>query len=410
MSKVGGALPAWYWPDGIPRRSPVANQTLDRLIKRGSSRRAGEPAIVWPERSIAFDELLERATAIGQALTVLCPDDETLCLAEADPGEAYVLMLGTLAAGRRVLLCDPAAPAARTAAQTTEAGAAVVLTATGAGPAADAGRRVVTRAELDAFDGEPVKLRAVKANAGAILIPAGDELAMHSQYSVAAMATSLSAFIPKLRETPLVAPPPLWHWESLAAITATLAGGSAPVVVTALDGPAGDGALDTAGGHTVLLRSAADALIGAERTPPGIGALEHVFVSTDYFRPRWRRELEARVGHEVLPVWGTPELGPTVAAHPTWFPLAAHGIPLVNVRVVPVDPATGQTSVVPWEMLERAEIGVESPAVMTGFARKGADADRRSGNILRTFVNGSVDHVGVVSLEQPAGRGRRGGR
>jgi len=409
MSKVGGALPAWYWPDGIPRRSPVAHQTIDRLIKRGGSRRAAEPAIVWPGRSLSYSELLEQATALGQAITGLCPDDETFCLAEVDPGEAYVLMLGALTAGRRVLLGDPAWSPSQATAKIDEVGASAVLTATGAGAAA-VNRRVVSRAELDAFDGERGKLRAVKANLPAIIIPAGAELAMHSQYSVAAMAASLAAFIPKLREMPLIAPPPLWHWESLAVMTAALTGGGAPVAVTALDEPTAGGAVEPAGGHAILMRAQADELMASRRVPPVLRELEHIFVSTDYFRARWRRELEALIGHEVLPVWGTAELGPMVAAHPTWFPLDAHGIPLVNVRVLPVDPATGQPSVVPWEMLERAEIGVESPAAMSGFVREGADAERRSGNILRTFVNGRVDHVGVVVLEEPPKAGRRGRR
>ncbi|MBK5231232.1 MAG: hypothetical protein JJE27_08695, partial [Thermoleophilia bacterium] len=104
---------------------------------------------------------------------------------------------------------------------------------------------------------------------------------------------------------------------------------------------------------------------------------------------------------EVLPIWGRAAFGPAVAAHPSWFPFDAHGIPLVNVRVLPVDPGSGQPSLVPWEMLEQAEIGIESPSLMTGFVRKSAADDLLTGKILRTHVSGSVDHVGVVVLHKP---------
>ena len=404
MSKVGGALPAWYWPEGIPRRSPVAHQTLDRLIKRASSRSAEAPAIVWGDRVLSFGELLETAIAFGQAITELCPGDDVIAIAEADPGEAYVLMLSALSAGRRVLLAELTASEAELAQQLSDAAVRFVLTATGAGAAGRfAEMHVVDRKQLSAFDGERAKPRPSKATDAAVIIPADGELAMHSQYSIAAMGVSLSAFIPQLRQMTLVAPPPLWRWESLAVMTAALTSG-APISVSSLAELSDSGSVDVTGAYAVMLRRQADELIDAKRAPAALRSLVYLFVSTGHFRPRWRRELESVCGREVLPIWGTAPLGPAVAAHPSWFPLDAHGIPLVNVRVVPIDPASGEVSVVPWEMLERAEIGVETPAAMTRFVRDGADAELRSGKILRTFVSGSVDHVGVVVLHRPPQR------
>ena len=46
MSKVGGALPSWYWPVGIPRRVPVVQQPLGRVLRQRLTTGAGKPAVV----------------------------------------------------------------------------------------------------------------------------------------------------------------------------------------------------------------------------------------------------------------------------------------------------------------------------------------------------------------------------
>jgi hypothetical protein len=282
----------------------------------------------------------------------------------------------------------------------TQVEAGAVLTVEPEGAAEPAGDRpIITLAQLESFEGERPKLRATKAQAPAIVIASGGELVVHSQFSLAAMAVSLAAFVPELKELSLVAPPPLCNWEALAAVMAALTNGA--TAYTGTFEQAEQAGADMARSWTVLLRAQADETAASGAQADSLKRLAHLFVSTAYFDAQWRRKLEHACGREVLPLWGTPELGPAVAAHPSWFPLDAHGIPLVNVRVVPVDPGSGDVSVVPWEMLERAEIGVESPASMLSFVRAGADDELRSGKILRTRVAASVDHVGVVVLHKP---------
>lgn len=407
MSKVGGAIPAWYWPEGVPRRSPVPNQTLDRSIKRGSSRNKDGPAIVWPDRTITYGELLELIVESGQAIATLADGADTVAIAESDPGEALVLMLGALSTGKRTFICDVSQTPATLTRQLAETGAKLVLTSGEHGLAEQLGDfQVVARSELSEYQSAPGASRPTKTPPATVIIAGDGELVVHTQYSLTAMAVSLSAFVSTLRDMALVAPPPLWNWESLAAITTALIT-SAPIYISDLEQLKPSVAADLSTAYAVMLRSEADAIVAAKRAPAGIGELAHLFVSTGYFDSNWRRDLESLCGREVLPMWGTAPLGPAVAAHPSWFPFEGHGIPLVNVRVVPIDPASGTVSVVPWEMLERAEIGVESPAMMTSFVRDGADSDLRSGKILRTFVDASVDHVGVVLMHKP--RAQNGG-
>jgi hypothetical protein len=118
---------------------------------------------------------------------------------------------------------------------------------------------------------------------------------------------------------------------------------------------------------------------------------------------RWRRKLESLCAAPVFPIWGMPELGPVLAAHPTWLPPHGHGFPLVNVSLVPIEPTTGRVSIVPWEMLEQAEMGVETLSAMIGYAEPSLNAGMKSGTALRTRQIASMDHVGVVVLQEKAG-------
>lgn len=397
MSKVGGALPAWYWPEGIPRRSPVPQQTLDRLIKRGC-RKTETPAITWPDRALTCGELLEQTAALGRAICELLPDETVVTIAERDPGDALVLALAVMQSGKQALLADLDATDDQLATQVAQSGSTTALA--GGDPRWPSGTRSVNRSELEAIDGDLPKLRAVKATAPALIIPDGDELAAHSSYSLAAMSVALTAFIPELKNFSAVVGGPLWHWESLTAALCALLNGST-VFPVSRDRVAGVEGFDPDTAFTVLLREEADELADARELPEVLRDIHYVFVSTGYFKPRWRRAIESRRGREVLPLWGRGAFGPAVAAHPTWFPFEAHGIPLVNVRVLPVDPGSGEPSLVPWEMLERAEIGVESPGQMTGYVRSEASAALLSGKIMRTHIAASVDHVGVVVLHKP---------
>ena len=122
-------------------------------------------------------------------------------------------------------------------------------------------------------------------------------------------------------------------------------------------------------------------------------------MSTGVFEPKWRKRLESLCGRPIFPIWGSPELGPVVASHPTWLPPHGHGFPLVNVSLIPIDPGTGQVSIVPWEMLQQAEMGVEALSAMVGYAEPSRNVGTKSGTALRTRQIVTMDHVGVVVLQ-----------
>jgi len=117
--------------------------------------------------------------------------------------------------------------------------------------------------------------------------------------------------------------------------------------------------------------------------------------------------MESFCGRPIFPLWGLPEVGPLVAAHPTWIPPHGHGFPLVNVSLIPIEPNSGKVSIVPWEMLDQAEVGVEALSAMVGYVEPARNVGVKVGTAVRTHQVAAMDHVGVVALQGPpfAGQG-----
>lgn len=399
MSKVGGALPSWYWPAGVPRRVAVPQQPLDRLLREKFGAIEDRPALLWDGGALSYGDLLERMLALAGGIQA-AQLAGTIAIAEPDPVEEVTLLLGALCAGRSVLLTDPGTATEEAAAQLREAQASAILTSSGAGKlSAAAGLGAVASGDLRGAFREPPARRATEP---AVLLPSGRGVVVHSHFSLSAMWASLAAFVIGLRQLPFICMEPIGSWEMLAGTVGAFMSGM-PVRFATLDQL---GAHPAAGapatGYTVITRALADRMLSEGSAPRLLGEMPYLFVSTGHFKPHWRRRLEKSCGRPIFPLWGTPEVGPVVASHPTWFPLHGHGLPLVNVSIVPIDPASGQLSIVPWEMLERAEVGVEALSAMVGYAQPRA-TDARIGKIVRTRQIAAMDHVGVVTLFQSSG-------
>jgi hypothetical protein len=394
MSKVGGAIPSWYWPTGVPRRIGVPQQPLERLVRRQAESAKERPAVVWPGGRLTYRELLEQALSAAGGIQQQGLG-ATIAVAEARGADALLLLLASMLAEKRVLLVDPRGAAAEQAASLQAAQACAVLTATGAGDAADrSGLPIFSRADLAAPFRESARPR--RALDPAVLFPGERAVVVHSHFSVAAMCTSLATFIPQLRQLAFVCAPPLACWEALAGIFGALLHGMPVAFPDLAENGDGLAAVDR-DCYAILLRRQADEAVRRRRRPAELPALRYLFVSIGRFDLAWRRSAERLFAQAILPVWGLPEVGPIVAPHPTWFPSASHGFPLVNVSLVPLDPATGKVSLVPWEMLDQAEVCVETLSGMLSYANAD-DTDLRVGKLFRTRQMATVDNVGVVTL------------
>lgn len=399
MSKVGGALPSWYWPAGVPRRVAVPQQPLDRLLRQKFATIKDRPALLWDGDALSYGDLLERMLALAGGIQAAGLAG-TIAIAEPDPAEETTLLLGALCAGRSILLTDPGASTEQAAAQLREAQASTILTSSGAGElAAVAGLSAIARGDLQGAFREPPARRATEA---AVLLASARGVVVHSHFSLSAMWASLAAFVIGLRQLSFICMESIASWEMLAGVIGAFMSGMPVRLATLAELSAEPGRDAPATGYTIITRAMADRMLAEGSAPRLFSQMPYLFVSTGHFKPRWRRHLERYCGRPIFPLWGTPEVGPVVASHPTWFPLHGHGLPLVNVSIVPIDPASGQVSIVPWEMLERAEVGVEALSAMLGYAQPSA-AEARIGKIVRTRQIAAMDHVGVVTLFQAAG-------
>ncbi|MGC2761368.1 MAG: class I adenylate-forming enzyme family protein [Candidatus Binatus sp.] len=397
MSKVGGALPSWYWPPGIPRRVPVAQQPLGRLFRQRFATMKDRIAVAAKDVRITYGELLEQGLSLAGGIQAAGLTG-TIAVSDPDPLESLRLCLAGLFAGRRVLLADPADSAEQLAARLAEGNASALITSDGAGPAQAAGVAMVARSDLHGTFSEAGT--AIRATEPALLLPSGRGLVAHSHFSVSAMAASMAAFIPRLREIPFVCTEPaIGSWEMLTGILLAISQGK-PVVFGSLEqfdsGKLADFVTDS---YMIIQRSQADAMLAQGRVPRVISQSACVFVSTGSFAPRWRRRMEALCGRPIFPLWGLAEVGPLVAAHPTWIPPHGHGFPLVNVSLIPIDPDSGKISIVPWEMLEQAEVGVEALSAMVGYVEPARNVGVKAGTAVRTRQVATMDHVGVVVLQ-----------
>jgi acyl-CoA synthetase (AMP-forming)/AMP-acid ligase II len=195
MSKVGGALPSWYWPVGVPRRVPVAQQPLGRVFRQKFLAAKDRPAVVSQNARLSYGELLEQSLNLAGGIQA-AGIDGTVAIADSDPVQSLLLCVAGLFAGRCVFLVDPADSPPQLAARLAEAKASALIASDGAAiPAAD-GVKVIARSDLKGtFTDIPNK----RATEPALLIPTGRGVVAHSHFSASAMAASMAAFISQLK-------------------------------------------------------------------------------------------------------------------------------------------------------------------------------------------------------------------
>jgi AMP-binding enzyme len=398
MSKVGGALPSWYWPVGVPRRVPVAQQPLGRVFRQKFLTLKDRPAAVSQNSRLSYGELLEQSLALAGGIQVAGLDG-TIAIADPDPVQSLLLCIAGLLAGRCVFLADPADSAEQLASRLAEAKASALIASDGAAPPQVTGVRIVARSELTGTFSD--KGTAKRATEPALLIPSGRGIVAHSHFSASAMAASMAAFISRLREIPfLCTEPSISSWEMLTGVLLALSQGR-PIAFGSFDEFDSPALADFAReGYLIISQDQANKMLADGKVPGLVSRAAYVFVSTGFFTPRWRRRLESLYDRPIFPLWGLPELGPLVASHPTWLPPHGHGFPLVNVSLIPIDPGSGKVSIVPWEMLDEAEVGVEALSAMVGYVEPARNIGIKAGTALRTRQVASMDHVGVVALQE----------
>lgn len=417
MPKGAVGLVAGYWPDGVYRYIATPGLSLDEgLVGRPVKRRGREVAIVSPSGVLTYDELAAEVDKSAGALLHALGDRGTRCaIAIRDPLTALLTFLGALRARSTVCLADPSEAAKVLARQFVAFKPDLVvvddLDGAASGVAAQQGIRPVASADLSAPVGRAKPTVRIVLKAPAVAIPgAGGSLAYHSHSSMLSGALSWSTFLALADDERLLCTRPLHTWEGLYSVLPALFRGASTALVCS--GSTELVAQLERHRPTYALLPLEEAIaLGADRVAVGElrKALRGVFVSVDRpFRVTARQRLERLLGRPVMTVYGRPDIGPALASHPSWYLEEAIGIPVTNVDVWPLNPATGRPLEVPWEAIEYAEIGVKSS--MTAVDRQPHDGGE--GGVpetwWRTRLVATMDPSGFFHfLSSPSPEGRR---
>jgi acyl-CoA synthetase (AMP-forming)/AMP-acid ligase II len=229
-------------------------------------------------------------------------------------------------------------------------------------------------------------------------------LVYHSHRSLLAGAVSWSTFVPLKAEDMMLATQPLSRWEGLySVLPALFRGGSC--LVTDLENPESlaHAVLNHHPCFSILPRMEARKLYDSSYRPLVLAfrkTLRGLFVSVvGPFTTLGRRRLRNLLEKPALLTYGSAESGPVFSSHPTWYLDAAVGIPLTNVDVWPLNPASGKPLEVPWEAIEYGEVGVKSPMVGVTYEPPEESEKRVQEGWLRTRIVTTMDPNGLFYIQ-----------
>lgn len=410
MSKGAVGLVAGYWPEDVYRYLATPAVPLDEgLVARAVKRRATAPAILTTSEVLTYQALATAVDgAMGAVLALLGDGGSRVALAVRDPLDSLKIFLGALKGRCTVLLADPAAPAE--ALRGLALGFQPDLVVADEAIAGRLGAAALEPAARRATVDEVWRLGAARPKAklklglrAPAVAMAGEDgaLVYHSHNSLLSGALSWSTFLALREDAVLLALRPLHTWEGLYSVLPALFRGGACVLA---DAEGADGLVSLLRQHrpAYALLPIADAFrLAADRDVAReiAAALHGVFVSVA--GPFWaaaRRKLGTLLGRPVLTVYGRAESGPVLASHPAWHLDEAVGIPVTNVDVWPLNPATGNPLPVPWEAIEHGEIGVKSPMAAVGYRTPDEMQERVREGWLRTRLVASMDPSGLFYL------------
>jgi acyl-CoA synthetase (AMP-forming)/AMP-acid ligase II len=409
MAKGAVGLVAGYWPEDVYRYLATPNLYLDDgLVSRQTKRRAGSPAIVGQAEVLTYERLAaEMDRAMKAVLNLLGPQGSRVAIGVPDPVDALKIFFGALKGRSSVFLIDPSTPV-ETLQEQLRSFKADLVVADGialekvAPLGSGDGIRIVTTRDLWSQEGAAptTKLRlALKAAAVAMADDRG-RLVYHSHSSLLAGALSWSTFLALKEGDVLLSGQPLYTWEGLYSVLPALFRGSACVLTAERGGTLASMIRQYRPAYALLPLAEAfqwgsePAVVDEVRD-----ALRGIFVSVAQpFQTVERRKLRALFGKPVLTVYGREDTGPVLASHPEWYLEEAVGIPVTNVDVWPLNPATGNPLQVPWEAIEHGEIGVKSPMAVVEYQRPEDVQKRIRDGWLRTRLVATMDPSGFFYL------------
>ncbi|MEE9284632.1 MAG: class I adenylate-forming enzyme family protein [Dehalococcoidia bacterium] len=419
MGKASIGLLGGYWPDDVFRYVAVPYWSLDvELVEQPAQRWGQQPALAAGETVVTYGQLLQNTERVTAGLQARLEQGARIELALGSPISLVTALLGALAGGYVVHLMDPRTAASQAAQARAEFKPDLLLcdeATKDRAPDQSSGVAIAVYEELLSTDAEKQAVSLDTDAPPVFLAGPGGALVPHSHHSLLAAALSWSTFAAIEAGQAVLCCRAAHAWDGLSWALACLFKGALCLFAN-LDDPSlpeairryrpAYAALDLEGIELALADPTLTRAIG--------DTLAGVFVPVDGpFSPQWRRRVRNRLGVDVLTVYGSAELGMVLASHPSWYVDAAIGLPVTNVDLWPLDPATKEALDVSWDAIEYAEIGVKSPMIAPAIAESG-DQWVPTGLIATMDVNGFyyllerpgewLEHLGLAIpiLDRPA--------
>lgn len=412
MSKGAVGLTAGYWPEDVYRYLAIPGLALDDgLITRPARRHPDQPALISHHGTVTYRQLSEETDRTMKAILAYT-EGKTARLATAmrQPVNLVKLFFGALKGRCSLFLADPALPADGLAAALRQFEPELFIT--------DQTRLQQEMASV--LPGVPIiQFQDLEGKGAAASTAKGrldlqgpvlafnmenGGLVYHSHRTLLAGAVSWSTFVPLKAEDLMLALQPLHKWEGLYSLLPVLFRGGTCLLAD-LEDP--EKVADVIRNHppryTILPRlearklydSSYKSLVRAFRD-----VLEGLFVSVlGPFTAIGRRRLRNLLDKPALLTYGSVESGPVLSSHPTWYLDAAVGIPITNVDVWPLNPASGNPLEVPWEAIEYGEVGVKSPMTGVRYQPSEETAKRVHDGWLRTKIVTTMDPNGLFYIQ-----------
>lgn len=399
MAKTIAITPSWYWPKDIARLVGIPPYFLhELLVDRVANHWPDDEILVSARTRLTGAELAARvAEARHEAIAAAGEGTGVLMRVDGSTAniEAVVQLLGALSAGLHVRIWPSPATSGPTAPfEATDVSGTPPLTDR------DQTFRHLFEGHADTSSQEPPLALRDPAVAICANRPAGPVTVWHSHRSLFAAALALLAYYDVRRGPAWFCAQPLSSWEGLIGVIFPLLVGTKLVLPET-----GESLLDPIGQQGVthalidLDRISActrDAKRDVKRLRGQLGSL--VLPVSGVFDVDGRRRAGRLFDCPALTLWGTAEVGPVFAAHPSWYLDESVGLPITNAHVVPVDPRSKAPVQTLWELVESALVTVRTPAAMVGYDKNDNVEDPFLDDRFITTTMGSSDANGMIYL------------
>ena len=359
MSKGALGLLAAYWPEDTPRYAHIPLKTVgDVTIYEQAAAAPDRAALVSASGTLTYGALAESARRFADRLRSRVKRASRVAIVASDAARMLVAAFGAFDAEALIFLSEKTP--SEQALQAFQPELVIADEAIAGAPAPVATFEEIEASEPKARTGRP----DTRTPLAVLPTPDGRGEVLHSHRSLVATAVSVGRFYMMAEEITVLMLEAPTRWYTLALTLGALQRGATLLAGWETNAPAPREWVDyVACGWDRAIRMLDEA--GAARLPKRIAAGLIAAIEEPFSASR-RLRLARKLGCDVLTLFGRSDIGPVLAAHPSWYLSDAAGIPMPNVDLRPLNPADGTPLNIGWEVVERAEIGVKSPLAPAG--------------------------------------------